>query len=124
MKKRSLWREYSYLWVTAVFFVGSLVGHWAFGWAAFVDEQAAHGQPPQFSEYFIQAMRDTLENWQSEFLQLIWQVGGLAALLYIGSPQSKNEDERLEEKIDHIMRSVSKDADDTIRKLDAKYYRV
>jgi hypothetical protein len=34
-------------------------------------------------------MRDTLENWQSEFLQLIWQVAGLAILLHVGSPQSK-----------------------------------
>ena len=34
-------------------------------------------------------MRDTLENWQSEFLQLIWQVVALTYLWYIGSPQSK-----------------------------------
>ena len=40
--------------------------------------------------------RDTLENWQSEFLQLMWQVGGLAFLLYVGSPQSKEGDERVE----------------------------
>ena len=26
--------------------------------------------------YLIHTMRDTLENWQSEFLQLLWQVGG------------------------------------------------
>lgn len=39
--------------------------------------------------------RDTLENWQSEFLQLVWQVAGLTYLLYVGSPQSKEEDDRL-----------------------------
>lgn len=27
-------------------------------------------------------MRDTFENWQSEFLQLLWQVAGLAILLH------------------------------------------
>nr|WP_206022424.1 DUF6766 family protein [Pseudoflavitalea sp. G-6-1-2] len=41
------------------------------------------------NDYLILMMRDTMENWQSEFLQLIWQVAGLAFLLFLGSPQSK-----------------------------------
>lgn len=28
--------------------------------------------PVAASEYTVQMLRDTLENWQSEFLQLIW----------------------------------------------------
>ena len=40
-----------------------------------------------------------MENWQSEFLQLMWQVAGLSFLLYVGSPQSKESSERIEEKI-------------------------
>lgn len=40
--------------------------------------------------------RDTLEHRQSEFLQLLWQIGGLALLLYLGSPQSKEGDDRME----------------------------
>jgi hypothetical protein len=51
-------------------------------------------------------MRDTMENWQSEFLQLIWQVAGLAFLLYIGSPQSKEGDDRKEEKLDYIVEKL------------------
>jgi hypothetical protein len=36
-----------------------------------------------------------------EFLQLMWQVeGGVSFLLYVGSPQSKESSERIEEKID------------------------
>lgn len=42
-------------------------------------------------------------NWQSEFLQLLWQVGGLALLLHVGSPQSKEGDDRLEARIDAIL---------------------
>ena len=38
-----------------------------------------------------QMLRDTFENWQSEFLQLIWQVVGLAYFLYVGSPSSKGK---------------------------------
>jgi hypothetical protein len=51
-------------------------------------------------------MRDTLENWQSEFLQLLWQVAGLAILLHVGSPQSKEGDDRMEAKIDAILLAV------------------
>ena len=56
------------------------------------------------SDYLIQTLRDTLENWQSAFLQLLWQVGGLAVLLHLGSPLSKEGSDRLEEKIDAILR--------------------
>jgi hypothetical protein len=53
-------------------------------------------------------MRDMLENWPWEFLQLVWQVGGLAFLLYVGSPQSK-EDNRIEAKVDAILRAVARE---------------
>jgi hypothetical protein len=74
----SIWKRYGYAWVTAAFFLLSLAGHWIFGWFAYVDEQRAHTQPVEVSGYLTEMGRDTLENWQSEFLQLLWQVGGLA----------------------------------------------
>ena len=106
MSKKSIFYRYSYLWITLILFLGSLIGHWIFAWFAYVEEQMAHAQPVIFSDYFIEVMRDTLENWQSEFLQLIWQVAGLAFLLYIGSPQSKEGDDRKEEKLDKILEAV------------------
>jgi hypothetical protein len=99
-------KAYSYGWITLGFFVISLVGHWLFGWFAYVDEQMAHGQPVEIGSYTIEMTRDTLENWQSEFLQLLWQVGGLAFLLFLGSPQSKEGNDRMEAKIDAILRRV------------------
>lgn len=66
--------------------------------------------------------RDTFENWQSEFLQLLWQVGGLAILLYVGSPQSKEGDDRMEAKIDEILRKVDpQNAESIIKTLDDDY---
>jgi hypothetical protein len=66
--------------------------------------------------------RGTLENWQSEFLQLVWQVVGLTYFLYIGSPQSKEEDDRLEEKLDLILRQVDpSNADRLIKELDQRF---
>ena len=70
----------------------------------------------------LQMMRDTLENWQSEFLQLLWQIGGLAILLYVGSPQSKEGDDRIEAKIDAILMAVQPDkAEEVLEKIDREY---
>lgn len=117
-------RAYGYAWVTAGFFIISILGHWLFGWFAYVNEQRAHNQPIEISEYTVQMGRDTLENWQSEFLQLLWQVGGLALLLHIGSPQSKEGDDRHEAKLDAILRAVDKrGAEKIISDIDRHYAR-
>jgi hypothetical protein len=122
MKGHSIWRAYSYAWITLAFFVLTLAGHWIFGWFAFASAQTAHGQPVVASEYFTEMMRDTLENWQSEFLQLLWQVGGLAFLLFVGSPQSKEGTDRMEAKLDALLLQVSPDqGEKIIRELDDRY---
>ena len=117
-------KAYGYAWITLVLFLLAISGHWLFGWMAYVDEQSLHHAPPVFSDYLIEMLRDTLENWQSEFLQLLWQVGGLAFFLYVGSPQSKEGDDRKEAKLDAILRRIDPDnAEGTIRQLDQKYMR-
>ena len=94
----SIFKKYGFIWATLLLFLLSLGGHWAFGWHAYVEEQEAHEQPVEVKSYLIEIMRDTLENWQSEFLQLLWQVVGLAYFLYLGSPSSHENDDRLEAK--------------------------
>jgi hypothetical protein len=122
--KDPAWKRYAYGWVTLGFFLISLIGHWLFGWFAYVNEQAAHHAAVSTSDYTIQMMRDTLENWQSEFLQLLWQVGGLAILLYVGSPQSREASERVEAKLDALLRMVGKEkGDEMITMLDSEYDR-
>ena len=85
----SIWKSCSFLWVTLALFLGSLAGHWIFGWFAYIHDQEAHQQSVKVSEFACRRCGTTLENWQSELLQLIWQVAGLAFLLHIGSPQSE-----------------------------------
>jgi hypothetical protein len=106
MHRHSIWSRYGFAWVTGAVFLITLSGHWIFGWFAYVSEQQAHQQMVSAADYTIQMMRDTLENWQSEFLQLLWQVAGLAILLHVGSPQSKEGDDRMEAKIDAILLAV------------------
>jgi len=122
MKNRTIWYRYGFAWVTAGFFIITLAGHWLFGWFAYVNEQIAHNQPIELGGYAVEMVRDTLENWQSEFLQLVWQVAGLAMLLHVGSPQSKEGDDRMEAKIDAIMVAVQpRNAKRVLAEIDKAY---
>jgi hypothetical protein len=119
---RSAWKRYSYAWITVGLFVFSITGHWLFGWYAYVNEQQALARPIDVGGYTIEMLRDTFENWQSEFLQLLWQVGGLALFLYVGSPQSKEGSDRVEAKIDAILRKIDpKRGEAEIMELDQAY---
>ena len=117
-------KRYAYGWITALFFLVSIGLHWMFGWWAYLDEAQEHGQAAQFGAYAIEMGRDTFENWQSEFLQLIWQVVGLAYFLYVGSPSSKENDDRLEAKVDELLKITGgKDAEGLIDEIDRRYLR-
>jgi hypothetical protein len=102
----SRFKKRGYLWVTPGFLVVILSAHWVFSWFSYVEEQKHHNQPIEFNGYFNVTFRDVMENWQSEFLQLMWQVAGLSLLWYIGSPQSKEGNDRVEEKIDFIIKRL------------------
>jgi hypothetical protein len=125
MKKRTklILKGYAYAWLTLGFFLVSLILHWGFGWSAFVDEAAEHGQSPEIGQYIVQMSRDTFENWQSEFLQLLWQVVGLAYFLYLGSPSSHENDDRLEAKVDALLHFQGKKGKEIIVKLDKHFMR-
>jgi len=117
-------RRYSYAWITLGFFLISLALHWYFGWNAYVADAGAHGETPQVAEYLNEMGRDTFENWQSEFLQLLWQVVGLAYFLYVGSPSSKENDDRMEIKIDAVIRAIGGEkADELLARIDKEYER-
>jgi hypothetical protein len=77
-----------------------------------------------FAAFATEAARDTFENWQSEFLQLLWQVVGLAYFLYLGSPSSKENDDRLEAKVDELLRAqLGAGAEARIAEIDRDYLR-
>lgn len=124
MSEKSLWHRYAYAWLTILFFAVSLGLHWLFGWYAYADDASEHSQAPQLANYLVIMGRDTFENWQSEFLQLLWQVVGLAYFLYVGSPSSKENDDRMEAKIDALIRlQAGERAEELIAGLDRRYLR-
>jgi hypothetical protein len=97
-------KRYAYAWITLALFVISFVGHWWLGWHAYANEAQAHGEAPSVAQWLVLMGRDTFENWQSEFLQLLWQVCGLAFFYFIGSPASKEGNNRMEQKLDELMK--------------------
>jgi len=117
-------KRYAYAWITLGFFLISFGLHWLFGWFAFADEAREHGATAQVSAYLIVMGRDTFENWQSEFLQLLWQVVGLAYFLYVGSPASKENDDRTEAKLDALLQLVGLARGEAlIAEIDARHER-
>ncbi|AUN31411.1 DUF6766 family protein [Niveispirillum cyanobacteriorum] len=117
-------QRYAYGWITLAFFAISMLGHWIFGWFAYADAAIQHGNAPTLVPFIMQMGRETFENWQSEFLQLLWQVCGLAYFLYAGSPASKENDDRMEAKIDALLRLQAGDrAGSLITALDERYLR-
>src|SRR3546814_16532727 len=89
------------------------------GWFGYVEEARQHVGTPEIAAYLIEMGRDTLENWQSEFLQLLWQVVGLAYFLYVGSPASKENDDRLGANVDDFLCITGRErADALIEEID------
>ena len=96
-------KAYSFGLVTLAFFVFSWLGQFIAQIAVERNEARQHGGSFHWSEFWPQFFASTFENWQSEFLQLIWQAVGLALLLFWGSSQSKESDERIEAKLDALL---------------------
>ncbi len=57
----------------------------------FIEEQYEHDQPVAMNFFWNEFIRQTMENWQSEFLQLSWQIDGLMILFAVASSQDRKE---------------------------------
>jgi hypothetical protein len=76
------------------------------GWQEFVAEQAAHGEMAVVwgeDGYVWTWLARSYENVMSEFLQLAAFVVLTALLIFEGSAESKDSDDRLEAKVDVIL---------------------
>lgn len=105
-------RRYSFALVTGTLFLLSWAGQLVFQAAAVRGDAAEHGQAFTWGDFWPQFLASTFENWQSEFLQLVWQAAGLAAFYYWGSSQSRESDDRLEAKVDRLLQEHGLDPAD------------
>lgn len=101
-RHRSLWREFGLSFVLGLLFLATWIGQLITEWQVFVDEQHTHGEATKIGDFMATFGQSTLENWQSEFLQLF--AFAVLAGLYIhkGSAESKDGEEKLEASLRRI----------------------
>jgi hypothetical protein len=97
-----LWKNFGLsLGFCALFFV-TWAAHGLAQWQQFTDEQREHGEPAEVGDFAAEFSRATLENWQSEFLQLFSFTVMSAVLIHKGSAESKDSDDRMEAALKRI----------------------
>jgi hypothetical protein len=99
---RSVWRDFGLGLALMLLFFCTWIAHGITEWQVFTDEQAEHGEPTSVGDFVSEIGQATLENWQSEFLQLFAFVVLAALYIHKGSAESKESDEKLEASLRRI----------------------
>lgn len=118
--ERSVFREFGLGISLMVLFFATWIAHGISQWQSYTDEQLEHGQPVEVGGFISDFSRATLENWQSEFLQLFSFVVLAALYIHKGSAESKDSDEkieaslrRIEEKLETLPDGAPKNKDES-----------
>jgi hypothetical protein len=97
-----LWKNFGLsLGFCSLFFV-SWAAQGIAQWQVFTDHQRAHQQPVELGDFMADFSQATLENWQSEFLQLFAFTVMSALLIHRGSAESKDSDEKIQHALERI----------------------
>ncbi|HEY7756236.1 MAG TPA: DUF6766 family protein [Actinomycetota bacterium] len=99
---RPIWANFGLSLAFCGFFLVSWVAHGIAEWGAYVEEQRAHGEAADVTGYVVAFGRSTLENWQSEFLQLFSFVVLAAVLIHRGSAESKDGTDEIQATLKRI----------------------
>jgi hypothetical protein len=99
---KKTWQNFGLSIALSILFFVSWVGQGIAQWQEFVADQRVHGEPTEIGAFVTRFAQSTLENWQSEFLQLFSFVVLAALLIHRGSSESKDSDERMEEMLKRI----------------------
>ena len=97
-----LWRNFGLSLAFCILFLGSWFLQGIAQWQQFTDEQRTHGEAVEAGDFVASFAQSTLENWQSEFLQLFSFVVLSALLIHKGSAESKDSDDRMEQALNRI----------------------
>ena len=97
--RMKLWKNFGLSLGFCFLFFVSWIGHGVAEWQEFTDQQRQHKEPVELGDFAAQFSRATLENWQSEFLQLFSFTIMAAVLIHKGSAESKDSDDRMEAAI-------------------------
>jgi hypothetical protein len=103
---RSIWKDFGLGLGLMLLFLGTWVAHGISEWQVFTDEQREHAQPAEVGDFVGKFAQSTLENWQSEFLQLFSFVVLAALYIHRGSAESKEGAEKMEASLRRIEESL------------------
>jgi hypothetical protein len=103
---RSVWKDFGLGLSLMILFLVTWLAQGIAQWQTFTDEQAAHHESAEVGDFVSEFMQSTMENWQSEFLQLFSFVVLAALYVHKGSAESKDGDEKLEAALRRIEQKV------------------
>ena len=115
-RRRSIWKEFALGLSLVILFFATWVGHGISEWQEYTDTQREHEQPVELGDFISQFSASTLENWQSEFLQLFSFVVLAALYIHKGSAESKDSDEKMEASLRRIEEKLGTLPDDAPKK--------
>lgn len=99
---RSVWREFALGLILMTLFFATWAAHLITEWQVFTDQQLAVGASPKLGDFVAEFASSTLENWQSEFLQLFSFVVLAALYIHKGSAESKDSEENISASLRRI----------------------
>jgi hypothetical protein len=97
-----LWKNFGLsLGFCALFFI-TWIAHGIAQWQTYTDEQRSHNEAVEVGDFTSDFLRATLENWQSEFLQLFSFTVMAAVLIHKGSAESRDSDDAIQSALKRI----------------------
>lgn len=112
-----------------IFFISLFLTSWAaqayFEWQVFVDDEQDHGRQATFwsADFWETFWQSTLENWQSEFLQVASFAIAATYFVMKGSSESPDSDARVEAKLDALLERQGLDPAEIEKELQPKFRR-
>lgn len=97
-----LWKNFGLSLGFCLLFFVSWAAQGVAEWQTFTDEQRQHGQKPEVGDFVAQFSRATLENWQSEFLQLFSFTIMASVLIHKGSAESRDSGNAIQAALKRI----------------------
>ncbi len=97
-----LWKNFGLSLGFCILFFVSWAAQGIAEWQRFTDDQRTHGEEPEIGDFVTEFSQSTLENWQSEFLQLFSFTVMAAVLIHKGSAESRDSDDGIQAALKRI----------------------
>ena len=101
-----VWQNFGLSIAFCILFLITWAGHGVAQWQEFTDEARTHNESVEVGDFMAAFSKSTLENWQSEFLQLFSFVVLSALMIHHGSAESKDSDDRMEDALRRIEKKL------------------